>query len=122
MKRKITLLTTAVLCVGCIAAGAAANEVIREIKAQLRPDFTIEIDGEVKSFKNAKGETVYPVLYDGTTYLPIRAIGEIMGKTVYWYEDEKRIELEFKCNGVEYEAEISAVDGKILSWETDTDN
>lgn len=92
MKKRITLLTAGVLCAAGIAVGVAASEVIQEIKAQLRPDFTIVIDGEKKNFKNAQGEKVYPVLYEGTTYLPIRAIGELMGKTVYWYEDDKRIE------------------------------
>ncbi len=93
MKKRDFVLITAILCTVSLAIGAAANGIISEIKAQLRPDFTIEIDGVKREFKNVDGETVYPVLYNGTTYLPIRAIGEIMGKTVYWYENEKRIEL-----------------------------
>jgi len=93
MKKKVSLLTAGIICVLSIGAGALATGVIEEIKAQLRPDFVVEIDGEIKNFKNADGEDVYPVLYKGTTYLPVRAIGEIMGKTVYWYENEKRIEL-----------------------------
>lgn len=93
MKKKITLITAGVLCTVSMGLGAIASGLVHEITAQLRQDFTVKIDGQVKEFKNAQGETVYPILYDGTTYLPIRAIGELMGKTVYWYEDEKRIEL-----------------------------
>ncbi len=91
-KRKWVVLLATVLVVG-IVTGAIAADIIYDIKAQLRTDFTIVIDGEEKEFKNVNGERVYPILYEGTTYLPVRAIGEIMGKTVYWYEDDKRIEL-----------------------------
>lgn len=91
-KRTITLVACALFATG-IVSGAMASHIIKEIKAQLRPDFTIKIDGEKKTFKDVNGDIVYPILYDGTTYLPVRAIGEIMGKTVYWYEDDKRIEL-----------------------------
>ncbi len=93
MKKRITVLTAVALSVSSIAVGVFARDIIDTIEAQIRPDFTIAVDGEVKTFKNVNGETVYPILYDGTTYLPVRAIGELMGKTVYWYENDKRIEL-----------------------------
>lgn len=89
-KRYVALALVLVLAIG---TGAVAKEVFENIKAQIRPDFVIEIDGVEREFKNVDGERVYPILHNGTTYLPIRAIGELMGKTVYWYEDEKRIEL-----------------------------
>ncbi len=93
MKKRIIGIIGATLCIISFTLGTVAHEVIKTIKAELRPDFVIEIDDKVETFKNAQGDVVYPILYDGTTYLPIRAIGELMGKTVYWYEDEKRIEL-----------------------------
>ena len=91
MKKRVIIIT-AVLCVASIAIGAVATGIIREIKAEVRPDFTIIIDGEKQAFKNVNGEAVEPILYNGTTYLPIRAVGELMNKKVYWYEDEKIIE------------------------------
>ncbi len=93
MKKRITVWAACLLCAAGIAVGASAAGVIQKIEAELRPDFTIKVDGKTQTFKNANGDVVYPLLYDGTTYLPVRAIGELMGKTVYWYEGDKLIEL-----------------------------
>ena len=92
MKKKRNLVIVAVL-VFAFGSGAIAKEAFDVIKAQIRTDFVIEIDGVKRDFKNVDGESVYPLLHDGTTYLPLRAIGEIMGKKVYWYEEDKRIEI-----------------------------
>ena len=56
----------------------------KNIAAELRSDFTIIVDGAARTFRDANGNVVYPLLYQGSTYLPIRAIGQLMGKTVGW--------------------------------------
>ena len=93
MKKRALILTAVAVCAASAVIGASTSSLIKNIQCQLRPDFTVVIDGVEQTFKDADGNVVYPVLYDGTTYLPVRAIGELMNKTVYWYEDEKRIEL-----------------------------
>ena len=96
LNNKISITAAALLCVLCVAVGGCAATIVQNIQAELRPDFTIVIDGTEQTFKNVNGEVVDPILYNGSTYLPIRAIGEIMGKEVTWYEDQKRVELSDK--------------------------
>lgn len=61
--------------------------------ARIRPDFTIVIDGQEKNFKRADGSAAHPLVYDGSTYLPLRAIGQIMDKTVEWNNNTKTVTL-----------------------------
>lgn len=80
-----------ILCAGLLfvlAANASAAT-----SAQLRPDMTIIIDGAEQTFYNAQGQEVHPILCGGTTYLPVRAIGEVMGKNVDWNQSTKTITL-----------------------------
>lgn len=95
MKKKRSLII-AFAVIFSFTTGVVAKNVFDIIKAEVRTDFVVEIDGEEREFKNANGERVYPILHNGTTYLPLRAIGEIMEKDVYWYEADKRIELKDK--------------------------
>lgn len=44
----------------------------------------IYVDGIKVEPKDAVGNTVEPFIYNGTTYLPVRAVGEAIGKTVTW--------------------------------------
>lgn len=39
-------------------------------------------DGVEMNMKNAKGDIVEPIRYNGTTYVPLRAVGNIVNKTV----------------------------------------
>lgn len=62
---------SATLIVGCITSFAA--NVIK-----------IVIDGTEIIPHDVNGKRVDPILIDGTTYLPVRAVAEALGKEVYW--------------------------------------
>jgi uncharacterized membrane protein YkoI len=49
------------------------------------------IDGKEETFKTSEGKRIYPLLYDGSTYLPLRAIGQIMDKSVEWDNGTKTV-------------------------------
>lgn len=42
------------------------------------------VDGVEVTPRDANGTTVEPFIYNGTTYLPVRAVGEAIGKQVTW--------------------------------------
>lgn len=47
-------------------------------------DIKIAVDGKVVTPKDANGKVVEPFVVNGTTYLPVRAVAEALGKTVSW--------------------------------------
>lgn len=90
MKKLLCAAAAAVMVISSTVVPAAGQE---KYSAQTRPDFTIVIDGEETWFKSASGDSIYPILYNDTTYLPLRSIGEIMGRNVNWDEKTKTITL-----------------------------
>ncbi len=52
---------------------------------------TITIDGETIQPKDANGNVVDPAIYDGTTYLPVRAIASALGMEVAWDGSTKTV-------------------------------
>ena len=61
----------------------------------------IYMDGELVEPKDANGQTVEPFIYNGTTYLPVRAVGNAIGKEVNWDGVEKVVYLGAKPGNVE---------------------
>lgn len=90
--------------------GAAGNAVLDK-------GIKVLIDGKQRTFKNQKGETIYPLFYENAIYLPLRNIGELTGMDVTWYSaktendvnaiflrsplsDSKRTEMETYATGL----------------------
>lgn len=51
----------------------------------------LQIDGKVVTPKDAAGNTVEPFTYNGTTYLPVRAIANALDKNVSWDAKSKTV-------------------------------
>ena len=61
-----------------------AGESIQNSKYIVSDNIKIMIDGQEFIPKDVTGNIVEPFLYNGTTYVPIRAISEVYNKVVSW--------------------------------------
>lgn len=90
MKRKtITMLVAAGM--SCFALGAAAASVAQNVTAQIRTDFKVIYNDSTCSLTDATGKAIYPLVYEGTTYLPVRSIGQILDLDVDWNGESKTV-------------------------------
>lgn len=82
----------AAVCMAAVLGTSAvfAASVTRTIDVEFN-DIKINVDGEEITPKDANGKTVEPFTYDGSTYLPVRAISEALGKDVTWDEDTSTV-------------------------------
>lgn len=64
-----------------VTAGARTGKVMQELTYR---DIRVSLDGEVLDLRNAVGDKVEPFMFDGTNYLPVRALAEALGLDVAW--------------------------------------
>ncbi|MBE6682390.1 MAG: copper amine oxidase N-terminal domain-containing protein [Ruminococcaceae bacterium] len=89
-KRVFSVVCCVLLLAGlCFAAGTKRVEKIDVVYN----DVKIVVDGKTIDPKDANGNPVEPFIYNGTTYLPVRAVGEAVGKEVKWDSVTKTVYL-----------------------------
>lgn len=90
------LVAAAAMMAVFVTSSAAATAYQRSITASY--DIKLEINGNNTELTDANGKKVEPFTYNGTTYVPIRAVAENMGsyvgydantKTAIVYQDDK---------------------------------
>jgi len=89
-KKLVGAFLASVMLVGGVVGAATAYQTFT---ATQRPDIKVIMDGKIQDYKDANGNTVYPVIINGTTYLPLRPIANSFGKDVQWNNDTQTITL-----------------------------
>lgn len=84
MKKKIMVFTTACIVVFLsISLTSTASTMLEDIRAYLNKGIKITIDGA--PWQPKLGDTIlYPITYNGSTYLPVRAVSEALDIPIRW--------------------------------------
>ena len=167
---KKSYVAAALALTGCMVVGAAAVSQPQNVVATFRPDITLKVNGTAYNVRDTNGSLVSPLIYNGTTYLPLSSIGRMLDVDVSWdaatntvvvtdadtasayigeakakeialshaglsssqvtflqvkldWEDGRQVyEVEFYSGSKEYDYEIDAASGAILSYDFDIEN
>lgn len=93
-KKQLPIAALALAGILTLGAGAAATQ---SITAALRPDIAVVVNGvEQETMTDVTGKRVYPISYNNTVYLPIRALGDVLSHDADWDGDSQTISLTAK--------------------------
>ena len=87
--------------IGSLLASGVAYAATKSLSATYN-NIKIVIDGKTITPRDANGNIVEPFVVNGTTYLPVRAVADALGKEVYW-------------DGPNYTVYLGRMDGKLES-------
>lgn len=93
MKQRLQGLFAGVLIGTILTSGIAIATNSTTLYNVITNGIKIFVDGQKLNPKDANGNIVEPFIYNGTTYLPVRAVANALGKTVYWDESNYTVYL-----------------------------
>ena len=88
---KVLFFVGALLVTGLSTVGAAT--VYKTVTAIVRPDIVVKLDDQVLSLTDGNGKSINPLIVEGSTYLPVRAIAEAVGLQVAWDSESSTVSL-----------------------------
>lgn len=109
MKRKIIVFAAVVLLLSFPIAAFGAKTVDK-IEAYLANDIKFKVDGESWQPKNVDGTLLYPIIFNGRSYVPVRSLLENKGVKVDFDDSERTIILNYSGNGGWDVSKIEAFD------------
>lgn len=95
MKKTVAIYLAAVLFFtgSCTVEVKAADSVSERASVWvfLKPEMQVDFRGEKKIFKDANGDEVCPIVYQGKVYLPLRGLSGMLGEPIEWNESSKTL-------------------------------
>ena len=128
------LAIAALLLAGSISVGAASA--YKEVTARQNTGMQVKSGDIELTLKDDNGNTLYPLTYNNVVYLPAEQLADLLGydttvsasqavfvKVDKEYDDGRlHYDVEFYSGNKEYDYEIAAKDGSILSVDMDIEN
>ena len=102
MKQKLQGLIVGVMIGATITGGAVFATNTTTLYDVIANGIKIVVDGKELHPTDAQGNSVEPMIYNGTTYLPVRAVANALGKAVYWDGPNFTVYLGDMNGGLEY--------------------
>ncbi|MFB5763627.1 hypothetical protein [Paenibacillus medicaginis] len=90
-KSIITLAVAGMTLTG--AAGVYAGTQLQKITAYLNHQIGIQVNGEAYSLADRQGTPLTPITYNGTTYLPVRAIGDVLDVPISYDASKQQVQI-----------------------------
>ena len=81
MKKILTIITSIFILCTSLSVSAASS------------DISVFVDNELTVLTDANGNRVYPFIKNGTTYVPLRGVSEILDCDVIWDGNNKTIKI-----------------------------
>lgn len=102
MKKRVTTVVISLALALSFCTGAIASGTMQSISAYLNYGIKVLYNGQTQTMKDAQGNTVYPISYNGTTYVPIRAVSNMMGIPVEWDATSNSVVLGTNPEGTDF--------------------
>ncbi|GKX30597.1 hypothetical protein SH1V18_30770 [Vallitalea longa] len=90
MRKSIKVVLSLVL-IFTLSTTLSASSLIRDITGKENKGITVKYNNQVQNLKDGNGSPVYPVIINGSTYLPVRAIADMLGADITWEGETKTI-------------------------------
>lgn len=100
-RKNLITLAIALALTSSFILGASASSTLTAIQAYLNYGITIEYNGEAQELFDANGVRLYPISYNNSTYVPIRAVSNILGVNVDWDQARQTVVLGTPTTGVD---------------------
>src|SRR6476620_8168613 len=94
MKKLGIISIIVVFAMALLATGAFAGANSELIQAYINHDIKLTVNGAKFTPKDSDGNTLEPIIYNGSTYLPVRALTNAIGGSAVWDDKTQTVAIQ----------------------------